>query len=123
MKNEIIDEVFLEFYEDERFLKLLDTYTVKDDKSIKSDVTSIIKNLDKIYDINSFLDNYLEEHFNEEKIESDVNEYIVLIDNKYQELSDKIATLNSLCMNEKEEKVIFGSSRSGKGDRSGIKYN
>ena len=106
MKNEIIDEVFLEFYEDERFLKLLDTYTVKDDKSIKSDVTSIIKNLDKIYDINSFLDNYLEEHFNEEKIESDVNEYIALIDNKYQELSDKIATLNSLCMNEKEEKVV-----------------
>ena len=49
MKASIIDEVFLEFYQDERFLKLLDTYTVKDDKTLKADVISIIKNLDKIY--------------------------------------------------------------------------
>ena len=106
MKASIIDEVFLEFYQDERFLKLLDTYTVKDDKTLKADVISIIKNLDKIYNINEFLDHYLEDYFSHEKIDSIVTEYLDLIGNKYKELCDKIATLNSLCMTEKEEKVV-----------------
>ena len=106
MKSEIIDEVFLEFYQDERFLHLLDVYTVKDDKTIKADVASIVKNLDKIYDINSFLDSYIEKKYSDEKITEDVQEYLSLIETKYKELSDKIETLNSLCMNEKEEKVL-----------------
>lgn len=106
VKAKIIDEVFMEFYQDEDFLHLLDTYTVKDDKVIKNDIVEIIKNLDKIYDIETFLDSYLDKRFLDEMIDNDINEYLELIKRKYDNLTDKIMTLNSLCLNEKEEKIV-----------------
>ena len=58
LKKDIVDEVFLEFYQNQEFLNLIDTFTVKDDKSIKNDVLDILKNIDKIYDPIDYLNNY-----------------------------------------------------------------
>lgn len=106
LKSNIVDEVFLDFYQDEKFLNLLDTYTVKDDKSIKNDVVSIVANLDKIYDIDTFLNNYITLNFDIDKINTDISEYIGLIKNLYQEFQDKVLELNHFSLTTKEEKTL-----------------
>ena len=82
LKRKVIDEVFEHFYNDSRFLSFLDTYTVKDDKSIKKDIEEILNNLDKIYDPIAYLDNYFNS-FNELKKEEFIEEYVSLLNNKY----------------------------------------
>ena len=89
LKKDIVDEVFLEFYQNQEFLNLIDTFTVKDDKSIKNDVIGILKNLDKIYDPIDYLNNY--------KVNNQfIDEYIELLDLKYLELKDMIS-LRTTC--------------------------
>ena len=106
LKSNIVDEVFLDFYQNEKFLNLLDTYTVKDDKSIKNDVVSIVANLDKIYDIDTFLNNYITLNFDIDKINTDISEYVGLIKSLYQEFQDKVLELNHFSLTTKEEKVL-----------------
>ena len=102
LKRKVIDEVFEYYYDDQRFLDFLKTYTVKDDKSIKKDIEGILNNLDKIYNPIYYLDNYFNV-FNENKKESFIDEYIKLLDSKYNELKEKYHELTRLVTNEKEE--------------------
>ena len=105
VKKEIIDEVILEFYNDQMFLDFLDTYTVKDDKSIRYDIEEILIGLDKIYDPVKYLDNYFKE-FNALKEDEFINEYINLVDKKYLELKDKYVELTNIVSDEKEEEFV-----------------
>lgn len=105
LKRKIIDDVFEYFYSDQRFLNFLKTYTVKDDKSIKKDIEEMLNNLDKIYNPVEYLDNYFNV-FNENKKESFINEYIGLLDAKYNELKEKYQELTKLVTNEKEEEFV-----------------
>ncbi len=106
VKNHIIDEVFDSFYENPNFLKLLDTYTVKDDKTLRNDLISILSSLDKIYDIDSFLNDYMVKNFNDEKIDQNINEYIALINQKYEEFKEKILILKRYVSSKSEEKIL-----------------
>ena len=105
LKRKIIDDVFDEFYQDQNFLEFLDEFTVKDDKSVKTDIEEILANLDKIYDPIKYLDNYFKE-FDAIKNQEFVNEYIKLIDNKYIELKAIYEELTRLVSNQKEEDFI-----------------
>ncbi len=105
LKQKIIDEVFLEFYKDQKFLEFLDTYTVKDDKNIKKDVEEILNNLDKIYNPVKYLNDYFNK-FNVLKEEEFINEYISLIDSKYLELKEKYEELTKLVISPKEEEFL-----------------
>ena len=105
LKRKIIDDVFDEFYNEPKFLEFLDEFTVKDDKSVKTDIEEILANLDKIYDPIKYLDNYFKE-FDALKNQEFVNEYIKLIDNKYIELKAIYEELTRLVSNQKEEDFI-----------------
>ena len=85
---------------------MLDTYTAKDDKSIKNDVVSIVANLDKIYDIDTFLNNYITFNFDIDKVNIDISEYVGLIKNLYQEFQEKVLELNHFSLTTKEEKTL-----------------
>ncbi len=105
LKESVIDEVFEDFYNNQKFLEFLDTYTVKDDLSIRNDVKEILNNLDKLYDPVKYLDNYFNE-FNSLKYDEFIQEYIDLLDNKYSELKVKYNELVNLVTNDKEEKFV-----------------
>lgn len=83
VKKDIIDRVFLEYYERQEFLDLLDTFTVKDDKQLKNDIASILASLDKKYDPVDYLEHY------STKTDEFILEYVELLDKKYKELKSK----------------------------------
>ena len=105
LRRSVIDEVFEEFYDNKFFLELLDTYTVKNDRSLRKDIEEILKNLDKLYNPIKYLDNYFNE-FTPSKYEEFIDEYISVLDSKYSELKEKYEELTKLVTNEKEEKFI-----------------
>ena len=86
-----IDEIFDELYEEknEDFFKLLTDLTEKDDKSIKECILKINKKLDLKYKKKEYLNNYLNDNFNDEKIYSLIEDYTNL-------LKDKISYINKL---------------------------
>ncbi len=90
-KRKIIDEIFDEKYnlEDEKFLNFIDTFCCKDDKEIKNTLLTMYLKLTMIYDLDSYLDNYINLNYNDNKILSNFNKYEEL-------LLDKVSTLNIL---------------------------
>ena len=104
-RKRITDEVFLEFYNNQKFLDFIDTYTVKKDDSIKADVEVILKELDKIYDPIKYLDDYFNK-FDALKKEEFIKEYKSLIDNMYLRLKENYDELLSLVSSDKEEAFV-----------------
>ena len=104
-RKRIIDEVFLEFYNDQKFLEFLNTYTVKKDDSVKADIGEMLKELDKIYDPINYLDNYFNK-FNALKEKEDIQKYKSLIDDIYSRLKERYDELLGLVSNEKEEELV-----------------
>ncbi len=80
-KDEILETLFLELYEkeDEKFLKLINDYSLKNDNEIKTFIKSSQKNIDLIYEKDEYLNNYINYFYNEKKIEEYISKYIALI--------------------------------------------
>ena len=89
-KQRIIDDIFDRLYEErnEKFLKIINDFTVKKDNNIKEAIISINNALDLKYDKISYLDNYLNNHFNDEYYKALVNDYNELLLSKIKELND-----------------------------------
>lgn len=82
-KRELMDEVFNEFYEEKNsnFLEFIDTFTVKDDQKIKNNIISIDNKLNTLINVDEYLNSYIENYFNDEFIELQINNYINLLNN------------------------------------------
>lgn len=74
---EIIDKVFDDLYlkEDKNFLTLLKDFTIKGDEKIKDMILDIYQKLDLKYDKTNYLDNYLENFFNDNYIDLGIKEF------------------------------------------------
>ncbi len=96
MKKKIINDIFISMYEKENidFLKMINSFCVKDDKDIKDYILGIINKLDLLSDKKLFLNNYLEIFYNEKKIKSDIDEYVNLIKNKIDLIKLKIEEIS-----------------------------
>ena len=89
-KNEILDEIFDEYYEDSdsSFEKLINDYCFKDDKELKRLIIKVSDKLDMKYDKLDFLNSYLDKYYS--------NEYInVSIDMYYNEIEKLIYKIKS----------------------------
>ena len=75
-KERILENIFLDLYEkkDVNFLKLIGDFTTRDDKSIKDAILNINKSLDLKYDKHDFLNNYIDNFYNDENINNLFNE-------------------------------------------------
>ncbi|MBP3461798.1 MAG: UvrD-helicase domain-containing protein [Bacilli bacterium] len=95
-KNKIIDEIFEEYYnkEDKKFINLITTFCTKDDESIKKSILEISKKLDLKTDKENYIKEYINNYFNEEKINNDIKEYEELIKNKIEEINNIIEELS-----------------------------
>lgn len=76
-KKDIINEVFDSFYkkQEEGFLKLLDTFTSKDDDKIKNICLKLNDSLESIAHKKEYLDTYLEHYYEEAFIEEKIKRY------------------------------------------------
>ena len=103
-KEGFIEEIFNELYEekDQDFLKLINDFTVKDDKDLKKEIFKISNNLDLKYDKEKYLDNYLDIYYNKENIDKFIKEYENIIKEKY----DCIKSLYYEVLKVEEDKKI-----------------
>ena len=94
-KQRLIDTIFEEYYnkEDKRFLKLIKDFCVKDDKDIKKYILEISSKLDLKVDKEDYLNNYLEDKFN--NVDNDLKLYEELILNKVRNIYKLIDRINN----------------------------
>lgn len=87
-KKEILTNIFDKYYENrnEKFLKLISDFCIKDDKEIFDSILSIYSKIDLKYNKNEYLDNYINEYFNIDRINNDINDYEKLLMSKFEEL-------------------------------------
>ncbi len=97
LKEQYLDEVFLEFYEEDSILfqKLINDLTNKNDNELKNGILKIIKSLEKISDLDSYLNNYLDNFYNAEKINEYINSYVQLIQEEINGITDNLMYLES----------------------------
>lgn len=77
-KRKTLNDIFEELYNsnDEDFLSLIKEYTLKSDKDIFEFILNINNKLDLKTNKKSYLDNYIEDRFNETTINKDIDTYI-----------------------------------------------
>ena len=107
-KEEIIDKIFEELYEleDENFLKLINDFCTKDDNEIKNYIISISNKLDLKYDKTIYLKNYIENNFNDKKIDNDINLYLKIILDKINLIKEEIKRLDIYVSSDYYNKIL-----------------
>ena len=80
-ENKILDEILDEYYKDNNLLfsKLIENFCYKDDNDLKRLIIKLNHKLDLLYKRDEYLDNYIVNNFNEEKISSDIDKYFLEI--------------------------------------------
>ena len=76
-KEEILKNIFEEYYEkqDDKFLKLIKDFCLKDDKEVFTSILNLDKTLDNLYDKKEYLSNYLNNYYNDDNLNKLNNEY------------------------------------------------
>ncbi len=89
-KKNILNNIFEDLYnkEDKEFLSLISDYSIKDDKEIFTYILTLNDKLDLKVDKRSYLDNYINNHFNDEKINNDIEIYTNYILNLIDKIRD-----------------------------------
>ncbi|MBQ2909328.1 MAG: UvrD-helicase domain-containing protein [Bacilli bacterium] len=95
-KNRILDEIMDKNYlsPKEDFTKLIQNFCLKDDKELKEYILNTYKKIELKYDKEKYLENYFNEEFTDEKLNSYINEYLKLIDSYRKNISNLIIELN-----------------------------
>ncbi len=104
-KREFIDELFDQFYEqqDEKFLKLINDFCVKDDENIRNVVYNLNNEFDKCINKEKFLTEYVDKYFSSAYFDMVISAYqqeirkIILTINAY------LGQLSSCIENDKDE--------------------
>lgn len=83
-----IEEIFQEKYEkkDAPFLKMIDTFSIKDDKKLKDVIINLYQKLDTVVNKKEFLETYFNVYHTKEKIEEYIKEYEKKLEENYKEI-------------------------------------
>ena len=95
-KKHIITDIFNEYYQNKnpKFLKLIGDFTLKDDKKIIKNILKLNESLDNLYNKDEYLKTYIENYYNEEKINNYLNEYLTLLNDKQKSIKNTIHSLS-----------------------------
>ncbi len=93
--DQIIDDIFDKLYDDENplFLKLLKDFTLKDDSDFKNFIKETFNKLDLKYDKINYLNNYLDNFYNEEYINKIVLEFTNLLLSKITKIKENLSII------------------------------
>ena len=91
-KEKIMDEIFLEYYEEKNplFLKMIDSFCTKDDIDLKNYILNISNKLDLLSNKKEYLNTYLNTYFNNDKIDNDIKEFTKLIKEKVNDIKELV---------------------------------
>ncbi len=95
-KEKIIDEIFEQLYSEnnEKFMKLIGDFCVKDDKEIKEAIISISNKLDLKYDKQEYLLNYINHKFDDSVIDNDIKSFTNILIDKINSINNELKNLN-----------------------------
>lgn len=95
-KKHIIIKIFEENYEtkNKKFLKLINDFTLKDDKKIIKNILKLNESLDNLYNKDEFLKTYIKNYYNENKLNEFLDEYQTLIKEKQKSIKNVVKTLS-----------------------------
>ena len=96
-KYKILDELFEKKYGTKSFDNLINDFCTKDDINIKEFIINLSNKLDLLIDKESYLDNYLQDNYNDKYINDLLLEYTNLIKKKILELSNLYDSFTSYC--------------------------
>ena len=104
-KNEILNEIFEKYYEKEdiKFLELIDTFTVKDDKKIKTIILNFDNDLNNIINKDAYLENYIKNYYSDKNLNLFVLEYTETIKKIKEKLFYNFENFQILINHEKIE--------------------
>ena len=87
-KEELLNEIFEKYYREnnEKFLKLIDDFSLKDDKEIFENILSLYNKISNIFGKEDYLKNYIKDYYTEEKIEKYIKEYEEHLKEKIKEI-------------------------------------
>ena len=89
-KREILDKIFDSLYEsnDDKFSKLIKDFCVKDDESIKASILDMNFKIEAKTNKYEYLSNYIDNNFNDEKINKDINLFESLLTSRINEITN-----------------------------------
>lgn len=95
-KNKILDEIMNKRYlsPKESFTKLIQNFCLKDDKELKEYILNTYKKIELKYDKEKYLENFFNEEFTEQKIDSYIDEYLSLINSHCETIKKLLVDLN-----------------------------
>ncbi len=95
-KEKILTEIFNEYYEEKNnlFLKLIDDFSLKDDKEIFTNILSLNNQISNLYNKKDYLKKYVEENYKDERINIYLDEYLKYLKEKKKEIKNIIARLS-----------------------------
>ena len=88
-KTKIMDEIFDTYYENPtpKFTKLIYDFCVKDDIDLKNALIKIATKIDGFPNRDEYINEYIEKTFSQTNINSLLNEYLSLLNNKKEEIN------------------------------------
>ena len=105
-QKKILDNIFEELYKekDENFIKLIKKYCVKNDKSLKTNILSLCNKISDYIDRDEFIDNVINNFYEEENVNNLLAKYKEFINDKKKEIILELDNMNTYfdydyCMN------------------------
>ena len=100
-KKEILEDIFNEKYLSPKksFLRLIEDFSLKDDKELRDYILSVYKKIELKYDKTDFINNYFS-IFSQEKMHEFIDEYLNIIKEKQHTIKDLIIELNEYFEND-----------------------
>lgn len=91
-KEKIITYILDDYYlkRPPKFQKLIHDFCEKDDKKLKKEILSLAHDLEIRTDTKEFLDNYIKNAYQKEKIDELINKYFNILKEKIEELNNEI---------------------------------
>lgn len=107
-KCKIMDSVFESLYEsqNELFLKLISDFCTRDDKTLKNYCMNMASKLEMISDVDTYLDNYINEKYCDSYIDKIIDEYENLLFEKIDDLNKRLYDLSILVDGQYYSKVL-----------------
>ena len=94
--NEYLDAVMEDMYREKKdyFVRLINDFCIKDDQEIKDAILSLNNKLNMKYDKKEYLDNYLDDYYNSNKIEQNFAKYEKYLLSIIKEINDNFNILS-----------------------------
>lgn len=101
-KKDIINQIFETYYSKKNplFIDFVTTYGVKNDKLIKKIILNLDEKIDLLYNSKDFLNNYINNYYNDENIEKLFNQFETILQTRIETIKSALDVLQNEVTND-----------------------